>query len=369
MKIQSGTFYLLIAGALFLGIQTPAALSAQTAPEDRVTGRDSSVDSLLIKNSGWTGALPATRGEGAAPGSQAPFVNPAFPQPQLGSLRGIVTKDGKDHKGSIYDLKGTVKISQNGKDWKEVKVGKEIKPGDILLTAKGSSATISFDKNYRNVIHLPENSRIVFKSIEPNDIALEDGTLYNLFDGLPKDSRWKVSTPTAVASVRGTHFLVHYTSSTGEFLTATLNVPDDGRASKVEVLDIKDDGSTGKNVDVPEGNQISLKAGQEPDASLLGKVDQYWLDQIFEVLEKLAELRRGQRLPSTSGEFFEPGSLDAGGPDVVGGGPSDSLDPMETGGIASEPVAPPVNNDGGTQPAGGGGNQEPPPQGGCGNEC
>lgn len=383
MKIHLSLFF---AGALFAGMLTSADFVLAASADDKAPLRDHSVDAMMIKNAGWAGVLPPTRGQGAPAGAQAPFVNPTYPQPQsTGSLAGLVTRDSLDRQGRIYDLKGTVKVAvKEGAKWENAKHGQPVSQGTILLTQKESSASVAFDRNYMNVVHVPENSRVIFKTIEPTEMVVEDGTLYNLFDKLPKDSGWKVSTPTAVASVRGTHFVVRYLSSTGEFITATLNVPDDGHSSLVEVLDVKDDGSTGEGSGVPEGKQIELKAGQAPSPDLLEEIDEYWLNQILEVLEKLAELRRGQRLPPTSGEFFEPGSFDTGGADTVGGGPDNTLDPLDTGGMAGEPEPelpsseddyrseyPPLEEGNGNEPP-----YEGPPGGGeeggeegCGNEC
>ena len=221
------------------------------------------------------------------------------------STVGIVTEDQTDKRGRIYDLKGDVRIARKGSQkWKKAKKNIRLEEGDMLLTGKNGAASMTFDETYLNVTHIPQNTRAVLRSIEPTDIYLEDGTLYNFFDGLQEGSRWKVSTPTTVAAVRGTHFLANYTAASGQVISAVFDVPEDGHISTVTLIDVLSNGLKGTTLDIPEGRQIDLKAGQQPDPSLFKDIDPYWIEQIQKTLAHLAELRAEQNgvLPPTGGE-------------------------------------------------------------------
>lgn len=318
-----------------------AGISCQAQAADQKS-RDVSVDQLMVKNQGWMGALPATGGEAAVDqtlAAPANFVNPAFPQSR--NLSGIVTADRKDKRARVYDVKGKAKIAKKGtQDWKEVTKTTSVEEGMIILTEKDSYVSVTFDINYLNVVHIPENTRAFFRSIEPTDIVLEDGTLFNLLDGLSPKEPWKVSTPVAVAAVRGTHYLVNFTSASGEFISATINVPDDGHESAVEVVGVKD-GKEGSSADIPEGYQINLAEGKTPDAATLEKIDPKWLQQIEDVLKKLAALRKkGEPLPPTAGEFMDPGNIDPAGADSTSGDSGNNLDPQDTAVAPEEPSSP-----------------------------
>ncbi len=317
----------------------PTALFAEEAAKSR----DFAVDQVLGGGGNLAGVLPATAGEGMIGGAIAhpqTFIDPArpdrFPDPAL------MVSDRADKKGRVYEIKGKVKISKKGSaEWKSLSNNNWIEEGDAVLTEKSAYVSVTFDARYLNVTHIPENTRAVFKSIEPLDLFVEDGTVFNIFDGLSPKSDWKVSTPTAVATVRGTYFAVHFTAGNGDLFTATFKVPDDGHESFVELMDVLSGGGTGNAVNIPEGNQIYLKEGQTPDPSMFGGISQEWLDQIQEILKRLMKFRQNQGgnvLPPTSGEFFDPNVLDPAGSNQVGGGPDvPDLDPLNETGSAGSP--------------------------------
>lgn len=319
-----------------VGLLALGGLSIPVCAET-VSTRDLSADEALLQQGGMAGVLPPTGSQAALmplPSAQA-FNDPAQPAQILQWEKALMTL--RDGQAVLFSLEGRVRISRKDTtEWLPASEGMEVSAGDILLTDQNAGAALAFDDRYQNVIRIPENTRVAVKNIEPTNLFLEDGTLFNFFDGLGKGSQWKVSTPTAVATVRGTWFIVQYLSSTGEFLSATVNVPDDDHDSQIEILDIKENGETGESVLVPEGNQIFLQAGMEPNAALLEMIDQKWLDQIEAFLEDLITRRESSEintpLPPTSGEFSDPGVLDPAGPGGVGGFDPASLDPqLDTG--------------------------------------
>ncbi len=322
---------------ILTGVLMAPGVSLYASAEEKLSARDTAVDDALIKNAGWAGVLPPTRGEAAA-GTQAPFVNPTFPL-QAKLLPTLNTQDRSDKKAKAFLVKGDVKIAKkSGKDWKALENGMLVEEGDIILTAKNATASVTFDANYGNVSHLPGNTRAVFRSIEPTDIYLEDGTIYNFFDALPKNSHWKVSSPTAVAAVRGTQFFVSFTTASGEYFVGTFLVPDDGSDSEIQLTDVRQ-GTEDDVLNIPEDFQIHLKEGQPFDEALLEKMNAQWRQAIEEFLNELEKLRsQGSLLPSTSGEFYNPGTLDPGGADAISGDSNLELDPvLDTNAVTPDP--------------------------------
>ncbi|HRK61625.1 MAG TPA: FecR domain-containing protein [Candidatus Omnitrophota bacterium] len=164
----------------------------------------------------------------------------------------------KDGLGYVHQVAGKAMMAAEGNPVeKKLKVGDVVKAGDQIYTEKKSSVSIVFDFLKQNAVHIPELSRAVFTSIEPNDIKLETGSIFSAVDGLPKGSTWKVTTPVAVAAVRGTLYLVRFQAESGEFYAATVDVPDDGRDSAIEISLITADNLAS----IAEGKQITLREG------------------------------------------------------------------------------------------------------------
>ena len=329
--------------AMFLGALLIIAASQSVFAEEVSAGRrDLAVDQLLADGGMLKGALPATAGQMVAPVTgQTGFIDPATSFPGQFPDPADFINDEQDRRGKVYEIKGDVKISRGGKGWQRLDNSNYIERGDIVLTSAESYVSVTFDNEFKNVSHLPANTRAVFKNIEPLDLMIEDGTVFNIFDNLPTNSQWKVSTPTAVAAVRGTHYVVNFTAADGSLFTATFNVPDDGHQSFVQLIDLLGNGQEGGSMDVPEGSQIQLKEGEVPDSSLLSQVSEPWLSQILEILKRLAEFRRKNGfLPPTNGEFFAPNYLNpAGGTNVGEGLGEHQFDPLDSGsaGFPQEP--------------------------------
>jgi hypothetical protein len=283
-RVKAFVFPVLMLFALSFALRTTMASEKAVSP-------DAIVDTALQAD-----PTPAGRsGYAPSPSSLASYTPGTAPV--------LITTMEDDQKAQIYDMKGTVKVGKKGgKEWLRAEKGMFIEPGDVLLTSKFGRAMVTFDQRYMNVVEVKANTRAVFKAIEPTELAIEDGTVYNIFDSLPKNSSWNVSTPTSVAAVRGTRFFVQYKTLSGEIVAANFNVEED--QSLVTLIDVLPDGSEGASLDIPEGKSIFLSQDQFPDASHLEGIDPKILREFKEILEKVLEMRKkGQQLPTTAGEF------------------------------------------------------------------
>lgn len=172
-------------------------------------------------------------------------------------------EDLSDHKAEVFDVGGNVRIMKTGtSEWYPVTRALLIEEGDQILTGELSYVEISYDKHFLNIVRIDEKTKAEFRTIEPTDLRLEDGTIFCALDGLKAGTEYKVSTPTAVAVVRGTHFEVFYNAVTAEFFAATLPVAEDAHESLIEVRAVQQDGSLGANLELREGFQIRT-AGTE----------------------------------------------------------------------------------------------------------
>ncbi len=219
----------------------------------------------------------------------------------------VVDASTSDGKAIVYQLDGKAVITSKGNpEERDLKVGDEIGMGDAIYTEKGANLSISFDNRKQNAVRIPAETKATFTSIEPTDIKLDDGTIFSIVNGLAKGSTWKVTTPTAVAAVRGTVFETTYHADTKEFFAATLEVSDDGKISAIEVESLTGEGMA----EVVEGKEISFKEGEAPSQEMV---------QDFSA-EKMAEVQQFNREVSTERENSKDDTTKGpGGPNGPGG--------------------------------------------------
>lgn len=165
----------------------------------------------------------------------------------------------KEGKAIVDEIDGKAMLTKSGSpEETKIKVGDLISAGDSVYTDKGASLTISFDNEKLNTVKIPAESKAVFASLNPVEIKLENGSIFNSVDGLAEGSTWKVSTPAAIAAVRGTQFEVEYSETSGEFSTATFEDTNVAKASAVEIQAP----SGGPPVQIKEGREMAFKRGQ-----------------------------------------------------------------------------------------------------------
>lgn len=225
-----------------------------------------------------------------------------------------------DGRAYVYKVEGrAVLVKADSPVESQVKVGDLIEVGDRIMTEKKSVVTIAFDMLKKNAVQIPSQTRAVFNSIEPTDIRLEDGTVFSAVDGLPKGSTWKVSTPSAVAAVRGTVYLVKYEASNGDFFAATVDVPDDGKDSAIDIQPLHGAGGAF----VPEGKEINLREGQSPSNDMVQDLKPEAVSEIRQFFEKL-KVEREERSKNDGGNNNPGGGNDGGTPPNGPRGPGSS---------------------------------------------
>ena len=110
-------------------------------------------------------------------------------------------------KGRILHLEGMVQVKEPGEtSWKTPKNGAWVKAGSEIRTGTASSCDIGLGEGRSSVLQMKENSQTKLQVLDASliHVNLEAGSIFAKVRGLKKDSTFKVSSPTAIASVRGT---------------------------------------------------------------------------------------------------------------------------------------------------------------------
>ncbi len=196
-------------------------------------------------------------------------------------------QSAQDHLAKIFKVQGEVKVlKKNGSDWQSAKKNRVLEAGDQIITGKKSYVEIVYDDYFLNIARIDENTKAEFLSIEPTNLHLGDGSIFSALDGLAPQSQYQVSTPTAVAGVRGTYFDVMYQAESGNFSAATFPVPDD-HTSEIFVQDILDNGVLGPEIHVQEGLQLELPSGADLRQDLVETISP---ERVQEANETVSEM-------------------------------------------------------------------------------
>ena len=112
----------------------------------------------------------------------------------------------EDFYCEVMSVEGTVTRTNASEADKPVAEGDLLAVEDVVTVGASSYADIAYDRDWNNVTRVEENSSVRIKSLYPTEVSLEKGGIFAKLKSLPKDSSFDVSTPTAIASVRGTEY-------------------------------------------------------------------------------------------------------------------------------------------------------------------
>lgn len=160
----------------------------------------------------------------------------------------------------LLDYSGSVLVRQAGGSlWANARKGLPLNPGDTVKTGKRSRADIGLDS--KCLVSLAAASEVGLDRLDRRDSALSlarGRTLLKLA-GLKKFSRkFKVSTPSAVAAVRGTEFAVSFDRDLGETL---VNVFEEG---EVVVTSLDESGNpVGESISVIPRHEVRVRKEME----------------------------------------------------------------------------------------------------------
>jgi len=171
---------------------------------------------------------------------------------------------GMAHAAEIIFVQGNVQVqSPNETDWRKAEKGMQLKAGDTIRTARHSKVDIALDKEKKNAIQIAEKALAVLNAAEDeatiDRLELSRGRVYSNLENIKAGMSFEVTTPSAVAGVRGSSYMVYVEPDQDEVAalkdTVFIKAFD---ANKVQLMDMM----------LPEGFRTFIERFQEPSALL-----------------------------------------------------------------------------------------------------
>lgn len=117
-----------------------------------------------------------------------------------------------------------------------IKVGDPVYSGDQIDVKAGNAVQIVLDADNQNIIHIPGDSLVQITKDRAIDLQLTHGQAFALLDRLESGTKFRVMTPTAVSTVRGTYFSVKMSGASTETSVYRGEVGVNGRQSDGRML-------------------------------------------------------------------------------------------------------------------------------------
>jgi len=170
--------------------------------------------------------------------------------------------------GTFVLVKGQVKVEYQNGSVSPAKVSAKIGVGDTIVTSEDSRAKIVVFGS-RNIINILPNTKLKLQQIAQNkdtkniELNLVDGKIRaNVGDRFEGASKFEVRTTTAVAGVRGTQFIVSFSSANKITEVVTIR----GVVSVTNLSQNLGDNKTASEVLVKKGQKSSVAASAAPSA-------------------------------------------------------------------------------------------------------
>ena len=167
------------------------------------------------------------------------------------------------HAAEILLVQGSVQIqSPNDEIWRKAEKGMQVNIGDTVRTARHSKIEIALDPGKMNTIQLGEKTLAVLNSASADAIdrlELSRGRVYSNMEGIKAGLGFEVTTPSAVAGVRGSGYMVYSERDQDEVAaykdTVFIKAFDADNNQLMEMM-------------LPEGFRTFIERFQEPSALL-----------------------------------------------------------------------------------------------------
>lgn len=199
----------------------------------------------------------------------------------------------------VITVGGLATVSNADQMKRPLKEGDILKGGDVLETASGAWVDLAFDPALHNVTRIGGDSILKIIKVHPGRLNLDKGNILARFDALPKNSKFQIVAPTAVAAARGTVFKVSYTPALGSQIVNLSK-------SKVEVYRASPEGlSSGKSLFLNYGQSAQFSReifpGQEDAPVTVSGAEFKEVKKVLEEVEArvkdLRDLGRTSQVP------------------------------------------------------------------------
>ncbi len=135
-----------------------------------------------------------------------------------------------------------------------VKAGDILYAGDQLDVKSGNVVQIALDSDKENIIHIPGDTLVQITKDRAINLEMSRGQVFALLDRLEPGTKFRVVTPTAVSTVRGTYFGVKMAGTSTETSVYRGEVGVNGRQADGRAL----------------GAAIGVRAGQKTSVAHTG---------------------------------------------------------------------------------------------------
>ena len=125
----------------------------------------------------------------------------------------MVTIISSLHAAEIIYLEGSVQVQgEQEEGWRNAELGTKVDVGDKIRTARKSIADVALDEAKKNTIRISPKTLVILDSANPGTIDrldLSRGMVYAKVENIQSGLSFEVSTPSAVAGVRGSAYSVY----------------------------------------------------------------------------------------------------------------------------------------------------------------
>jgi len=213
----------------------------------------------------------------------------------------------EDFTVEVMSLEGTVSSTSAEGVQRNLSEGDILSAGATVEVKDMSRIDIAFDEEWNNVTRLDENTFVRIESVYPGHLVAKEGDIYAKLSKLPKDSEFRVETPTAIATVRGTE----YQTVIRDGETKVFNFSD----SPVEISGIDESGQ-------PQGEPVVINNSETTQVS--GRGERPRVPQRMNEFQRDQGRRLHQAIEGRVREMVSKGrvgKMREGGPGRPGQGP------------------------------------------------
>ena len=177
-------------------------------------------------------------------------------------MKSAAVDEQQDHRAVIFGFEGIVRILKNGaSEWISAKKGMVLEPKDQMILGDKSRLDFAYDSKMKNRVRLETGTKAEFLNIEPTVIRLESGKIFNALNELPAGTDYQIQTPTAIVTAHENHFDVWFDDESRQFSAGIFPLSENSEGS-ILIQDLLSDGQKGREVKLPEGQEIRLAPEQ-----------------------------------------------------------------------------------------------------------
>ena len=217
------------------------------------------------------------------------------------------------NRTAIISFIGSVEITRGAEAARPVVLGEELKQGDIIKT--GTASFMVFNIGDTATARIQPDTLVTLSNITDKaniDISLMKGGVLNKVNKLAKGGSYKISTPTVVASVRGTVFSTYFEEGTNTVAVKNGNV-EVAMKDKKESVSLKDgntavirDGIIERPIDEVENIVLENMTVLPAEINIEDNAQSEQMNQ--QIIEKDKEINKqleGKGIPKTLAEIKE----------------------------------------------------------------